>query len=75
MICVICDSEIFEAESCEQYNIDGKTVMIGKITVLKCPRCGEVYYGNEVLDRIDTIISEIRHQEAFRKMPQTLVCC
>ncbi|OPX89467.1 MAG: hypothetical protein A4E53_01544 [Pelotomaculum sp. PtaB.Bin104] len=52
-----CGASLVETTTCEQYKVESMVLVIANIPALKCPSCQAFFYEDEVLDRIDEIIS------------------
>jgi len=52
-----CGASLVETTTCEQYKIGHMVLVIANIPVFECPLCQAVFYDDEVLNRVDKIIS------------------
>ena len=60
MTCYACNTELKPSKT--TYFIDLKSCMVKvkNVPCLECEKCGEVYYSDEVAERLEEIIEQVR---------------
>ena len=61
MKCIECATET--KESLKKYiaNLDNCVIIIKDVPAHVCPHCGEVYYNNDVAEKIEQIILQLEN--------------
>lgn len=54
--CVFCGAEVQERRITEEHWVNGDLFVIEGIPATYCPGCDEIYFADEVLDRIDALL-------------------
>ena len=60
MTCYACNNELKPGTNTYFIELDKCMVIIKNVPCLKCERCGEVFYSDEVAERLDEIIARVR---------------
>ncbi|WP_019227213.1 type II toxin-antitoxin system MqsA family antitoxin [Sedimentibacter sp. B4] len=56
MKCFLCKGDKINKNTNYFLNLDGSIIIIKNVPSLVCDQCGEVFYENEVMKRIEKII-------------------
>lgn len=56
MRCAFCGAELEERRITEEHWVNGDLFVIEGIPATYCPDCDEIYFADEVLDRIDALL-------------------
>ena len=55
-----CGASLVETTTCEQHKVGNILLVIANIPTLECLSCQASFYDDEVLDRIDEIVSTVK---------------
>ncbi|MCD8181410.1 MAG: type II toxin-antitoxin system MqsA family antitoxin [Firmicutes bacterium] len=61
MKCIECAGELTEKTKTYVANLDSCVIIIKNVPALVCESCGEVYYSDEVFERIETIVEKLKN--------------
>lgn len=56
MRCAFCGAELQERKVTEEHWVNGDLFVIEGIPATYCPGCDEIYFADEVLDKIDALL-------------------
>jgi len=56
MKCFICKGDMINKKTNYILDLDGSIIIIKNVPSLVCGQCGEVFYENEVMKRIEKIV-------------------
>ena len=57
MKCFMCKGDMINKNTNYILDLDGSIIIIKNVPSLVCEQCGEVFYENEVMKRIEKIIN------------------
>lgn len=60
MTCYACNYELKQSTTTYFIELEKCMVIIKNVPCLKCDKCGEVFYPDEVAERLDEIITQVR---------------
>ncbi|WP_312811907.1 type II toxin-antitoxin system MqsA family antitoxin [Sedimentibacter sp.] len=61
MNCFMCKGDMISKNTNYILDLDGSIIIIKNVPSLVCNQCGEVFYENEVMKRIEKIIDLFRN--------------
>jgi len=56
MKCFICKGDMINKKTNYILDLDGSIIIVKNVPSLVCDQCGEVFYENEVMKRIEKIV-------------------
>lgn len=60
MNCLLCKGDLEEKRTTFMSDLGGTIVIIKNVPSLVCTQCGEAYYDDETMERIERIIDYLR---------------
>ena len=60
MTCYACNYEVKPGTTTYFVDLKSCMVIVKNVPCLKCDKCGEVFYSDEVAERLDDIIKQVR---------------
>ena len=61
MICYACDTELKHGTNTYFIELEKCMLIIKNVPCYKCEHCGEVFYSDEVTERLNEIITQVRN--------------
>lgn len=60
MTCYACNTELKPSKTTYFIDLKSCMVIVKIVPCLECEKCGEVYYSDEVAERLEEIIKQVR---------------
>lgn len=60
MSCYLCKGEMSESKTSYVVDLDKCVIVVRNVPCIKCNKCGEVAYSDEVAKRLDDIVSSLK---------------
>ena len=60
-MCVFCKGDLKESRTIHTVNINDCIIIIKNVPCMECSQCGEIYFNDDVLEKIESIIDQVKN--------------
>ena len=61
MRCIMCKGDVLRAKNTYIQEFDDCIIIIKNVPALVCSQCGEVYYSDEISDKLEEIVNRLQN--------------
>ena len=60
MKCIMCKGSVIESKHTFIHEFDNCIIIIKNVPALVCAQCGEVYYSDEIAEKLEEIVNRLQ---------------
>jgi YgiT-type zinc finger domain-containing protein len=61
MTCLFCKGDTEQRNKTHAVTLDNAVIIVKNVPAMVCAQCGEVYFSDEVMERLEAIINRLEH--------------